>query len=80
MAKGIMRQLKLAMAHVVTDISAMAGRPHDGPGPNYASGLASEGYSGGYQQALMDVDAALRGIPPSNSRYWPRIWTEDGES
>jgi hypothetical protein len=36
-----------------------------------ASGLAAEGYAGGYRDALMDVEALLRGIRPADiRRYW----------
>ena len=65
MAKGIKRQIKLALLKVNCEISMFAKR--DFP----AGALASEGYTGGYRQALCDVIAALNGVPPSNSRYWP---------
>ncbi len=42
---------------------------HDGG--KYARGLASEGYVGGYAQALEDVRAMLDGVPPGDPRgFW----------
>ncbi len=65
MTRGIKRQLNIAYENVSKEISNTA------KGGFYASGLASEGYAGGYRQALSDVQLALNGCPPSNSRYWP---------
>ena len=36
----------------------------------YGSGIASEGYAGGYRDALYDVMGILNNIEPRNSRYW----------
>jgi hypothetical protein len=37
----------------------------------YSRGLASEGYNGGYLEALHDVDAVLRhGYPADKLGYW----------
>lgn len=63
--RGITRQLTVAKAEVQRTIKMNAA------GGPIAAGLANEGYAGGYLQALYDVEAALRGVPPSNSRYWP---------
>lgn len=40
-------------------------------GDIYAGGLSTEGFAGGYAQAINDVSLALNDAPPSNSRYWP---------
>lgn len=39
-------------------------------GPNYAAGLQSESYVGGYRQALNDVLLAMQGITPSTRGWW----------
>jgi hypothetical protein len=66
--RGIKRDLTRAMAHASRQIRALreAGdvRIH---GP---SGAGS--YAGGYRDALSDVEQAIRGVPPSNSCFWPR--------
>ena len=67
MAKGIQRLLKRARANAQDDIRGMHNR-----GGLYAHGLANEGYAGGYVEALNDVELALRGVTPNNSRFWPK--------
>lgn len=62
--KGIKRQLGAAMKNVSEEIS------NNSRGGLYAGGLASEGYAGGYRDALNDVLLALNGVCP-NSRFWP---------
>lgn len=48
---------------------AMASRPDT----FYGRGLSTEGWVGGYLQALDDIDAVLRDVPPADPRnYWPR--------
>jgi len=66
MAKGIRRDLKKVLDEVNKDIASNAK-----PNSMFARGLASEGYAGGYRQALYDVQLALDGVMP-NSRYWHR--------
>ena len=40
-------------------------------GGKYARGLSSEGFAGGYLQALDDVEGALRhGYPSDHRGYW----------
>lgn len=40
-------------------------------GGKFARGLASEGFAGGYLQAIDDIDAALRhGYPSDHRGYW----------
>lgn len=43
----------------------------------YARGLSTEGYAGGYLDALRDVKLLLGGVMPSRRDYWP---TRDEES
>ena len=39
-------------------------------GGKFARGLSSEGYAGGYAQALEDVQLALNGVKPRTRGYW----------
>lgn len=72
MTRGIRRDLRRAMDAVSEEISATRSS-----GGKYTSGLASEGYSGGYRDALSDVQLALNGVPPSGSRFWPSATEEE---
>lgn len=59
------RNIKNALARIQSEIRGdSAGRGH------IASGLSREGYAGGYEQALLDIDLALRGIKPGTRGYW----------
>lgn len=63
-------RIEEAMRRASGEVSGHAGR-HGGKGINYAGGLASEGWSGGYWQALADVDLLMRGVKPHTRDYWP---------
>lgn len=66
MAKGIKRQLDIALHNVNQAISGQCKRGY------LSAAMSTEGYAGGYRQALYDVMAALNDVPPGeNSRYWP---------
>lgn len=65
MAKGIRRQVNKAHAQVSREIAAFAAR-----GDKYSRGLASEGYNGGYRDALSDVLLALNGVRPNRNGWW----------
>jgi len=39
-------------------------------GGRIAAGLASEGYAGGYRDALSDVLLLLNGVKPNRRHYW----------
>jgi hypothetical protein len=39
-------------------------------GELYARGTASEGYAGGYRQALQDIILVMNGIQPDTRDYW----------
>lgn len=69
MAKGIIRKVTKAKKNVEKQISDFASRSR------IASGLAGEGYNGGYRDALNDVLLALNGVTP-NRKCW---WEEDDE-
>ena len=58
-ARGIKRKLDIAYQRVNKAISIQA------KGGFYAAGLSSEGYSGGYRQAIMDVISAINGNEPN---------------
>ena len=64
MAKGIKRKLFKAKKKVNQEITDLASHGH------YASALSSEGYSGGYRDALNDIELLLNGITPSRRDYW----------
>lgn len=65
-ARDLRRLLKLARENVDAEISDSA--KHGG---KFARGLSSEGYAGGYRDALHDVEAILGGYMPTDSRrYW----------
>lgn len=65
MAKGIRRQVNRAHEQVSQQIAAYAAR-----GDKYSRGLASEGYNGGYRDALSDVLLALNGVRPNRNGWW----------
>jgi len=60
----IKRKLSKAIQNAQTELENV---PHG----LYQQGLKSEGYVGGYFQALNDVMLALNGVDP-DSRYWPK--------
>lgn len=66
MAKGILKQIKAAESAVLSEM-----QDSTRSGDRYSRGLSSEGYAGGYFQALQDVKLAISGVP-ANSRYWPK--------
>lgn len=67
MAKGIKRKLNHVAQAVSKELAAQTDQ-----NSLYAKGLSSEGYQGGYRQALWDVLQALNGGVPNGrfARYW----------
>jgi len=62
------RAIRYAQAQADKEIIGFAGR-----GGMYARGLASEGYAGGYRDALSDVLLLLTGdTMPHRRDYWPK--------
>ena len=57
-------QIESALIMVNAEISALA------TGGRYAAGLASEGYAGGYRDALYDIQLLLNGVTPRRRHYW----------
>lgn len=65
MARGIKRLIRKAQNKVDKEISDLSqGFSH------FAGGMASEGYAGGYRDALSDVLLALNGEKPQRRNYW----------
>ena len=65
MAKGLKRRIKAALVNIDREISdnAQHGR--------IAGAMASEGYAGGYRDALSDIRLLLDSVEPSDHRgYW----------
>lgn len=58
------RVIKIVRQNLSKEISDLA------YGGKYAAGLASEGYSGGYRDALDDVMLLLNGVTPNRRHYW----------
>ena len=66
MTKREAEQTIKAVREVVSDeISGNAST-----GGHYAAALASEGYAGGYRDALDDVLLLLQGVTPRRRHYW----------
>lgn len=65
MAKGIKRKLDKVREKVSREIGAFSKR-----GGIYAAAMASEGYNGGYRDALDDVMLALNGVTPQRRGWW----------
>lgn len=72
MARGIERRLRVAYKRVSEEIRG------NSKGGKYAAGLATEGWAGGYRQALDDVSAMLRGVPPGDPRFYWEQEMRDG--
>ncbi len=58
------KRINAALSSVIKEISGNA------VGSHYARGLASEGYAGGYRDALNDVLLLLSDVPPNTRGYW----------
>ncbi len=65
MVKGIKRQLHRVISNVNKTISNSIDR-----NCMYSRGLSSEGYNGGYRQAINDVILALNGQKPTTNSWW----------
>lgn len=61
----VLNRIARVMKIVEAEISANAASG------KYGAGLSTEGFAGGYLDALRDVDAALRhGFPSDHRHYW----------
>jgi hypothetical protein len=66
-ARDFLKRLDLALKNVNGEIGEFSKHSR------IASGLSTEGYAGGYAQALRDVEAMLRHGHPNDPRgYWRR--------
>ena len=74
MGKGIKRKLKKATIKVQDRIRAISL-----DGGLYARGLASEGYLGGYRDALNDVMLVLNGVTPFRDWDGVSFWEEGND-
>jgi hypothetical protein len=64
--REIVRRIRVAKVHVGAEING-----HAAGGGIYSRGLASEGYSGGYRDALEDVLLLLESdTVPNRRHYW----------
>lgn len=69
MAKGIKRKVKIALNNVDKRISYFAKS-----GGSFAGALSSEGYNGGFRDALLDVLLLLNGNNPClNRELWRKL-------
>lgn len=69
--RAVLKQIGSVTRLLLEEMSAHSARGR------VASGLATEGYAGGYYQALLDVEAALRhGYPNDPRGYWARARRE----
>ena len=62
---GPKTRIRLAINRVRAEITGNYSR-----GNKYARGLASEGYTGGYYDALCDIELLLNGNVPNRRGYW----------
>lgn len=69
---GPKRRIKLALEQVTAEIRGyvQSGTKPSAGMPHYAGGLSTEGYSGGYRDALSDVTLLLNGVVPNRRDYW----------
>lgn len=69
--RTVLARLKRVRALVQAEISANA------KGGKYGSGLSTEGFAGGYLEAIDDIEAALsHGYPSDHRGYWRRAERE----
>jgi len=70
MARDVRGTIKEVSNRVSEQIAAFAASGRNGPSGHYARGLASEGYNGGYRDALSDVLLFLNGVRPNRNGWW----------
>lgn len=78
------RLIKLALHNLSEEMSREANaarRSYEesgGKGPNYFAGLHSEGYVGGYRDALNDCLLAMNKVTPQRRGWWEKKSTGKG--
>jgi hypothetical protein len=70
MRKRLIDRISQAIAKVTEEIH---GNAQHG---SYAAGLASEGYAGGYRDALWDVTNLINNVTPRRRNYWDKTRTD----
>lgn len=71
--RTVLKRMKAVRKIVAAEIVA-----NGASGGKFARGLASEGFAGGYLQALDDIDGALvHGYPSDHRGYWRRSTEAD---
>jgi hypothetical protein len=66
------KTLKQVRSKVQAEISGFANEYPEGTRSGlYSRGLASEGYDGGYRDAIDDVMLFLNGVTPDRRGWWP---------
>ena len=68
MAKGIKRQLSKVLNNVNHSIYLQAS-----DGGFFGAAMATEGYMGGYADALMDIQLALNDVKPQRRDWWNNV-------
>jgi hypothetical protein len=61
--KTIKQRMKLALEKVNKDVAEFSEQ-------NRTAGLVSEGYDGGYRDALSDAILLLNGVVPRRNNWW----------
>ena len=65
MRKGPKTRIEAARKRVLARISQDTDR-----NSIYSRGMSTEGYNGGYAQALADVQLVLNGVRPNTREFW----------
>lgn len=69
----VLKRMKAVRAQVMAELR------ENGDG-KFGRGLSSEGFAGGYLQAIDDIDAALtHGYPSDHRGYWRRAERGEGK-
>lgn len=71
MAKGIKRAIRRVSKQIGQEIAEFA------KGGDFARGLSGESYSGGYRDALSDVELLLNGVVPNRRDWWNWMYEEE---
>jgi len=73
--RGIVRKLTAVLVEVNAEMAGLARAGEPCTRENlFARGLASEGYVGGYRDAISDVLQALNDVMPSRRGWWEKAY------
>ncbi len=70
--REILRLIDAAKKKVDEEIRGLSQPTVGGIGARYAGGLSSEGYAGGYRDALADVRLLFASVGPHRRHYWDK--------